>query len=149
MEEFGWEHLDELYRRNRGKGKATPKTLVEQIDFGGKLSSQPRYEESSTNMVLHPLAGDVMRAARTSPGSGFVDASLYWHRARIADEAGYLTALLNAPILRRAFFEARESGRNFHLSPWRKVPIRCTTLGTNCTSNWHAFARMRRVLRWR
>ena len=31
--------------------------------------------------------------------------------------------MLNAPCLRRAFFESRDSGRDFHLHPWRRVPI--------------------------
>ena len=33
-------------------------------------------------------------------------------------------ALMNAPCLQRAFLESRESGRDFQLHPWRKVPIR-------------------------
>ena len=48
---------------------------------------------------------------------------LFWHVASSEDEAAYLTVLLNAPSLRRAFFESRESGRHFQLHPWRKVPI--------------------------
>ena len=31
--------------------------------------------------------------------------------------------MLKAPCLRRAFFESRDSGRDFHLHPWRRVPI--------------------------
>jgi len=64
-----------------------------------------------------------MRAAKIYSGRGFVDATLYWYTTDCADEAGYLTTLLNAPCLRRAFSESRESGRDFHLHPWRKVPI--------------------------
>ena len=39
------------------------------------------------------------------------------------EEAGYLVALLNAACLRTAFAQSRESGRDFSLHPWRKVPI--------------------------
>ena len=123
MEQPGWETLDGIYRRFRGKGQTTPKALAKQIDFAGKLSSQPRLLESERRMVLYLGSGDVMRSARTFPGSGCVGHTLFWHIASSEDEAAYLTVLLNAPSLRRAFFESRESGRHFQLHPWRKVPI--------------------------
>ena len=123
LDELAWESLDEIYRRHRGRGRSTPKTLARQIDFAGKLSSQPRHRASERSMVLYPKSGDIMRAARTQAGGGFVDHSLYWLVAGSADEAAYLTALLNAPCLERAFAESRKSGRDFHQHPWRKVPI--------------------------
>ena len=123
MEEFGWARLDEIYRRHRGKGKHTPRSLTKQIDFSGKLSAQPQRHISARRKVLHPKSGDNMRAARMCPGRGFVNHDLYWYIALNEGEAGYLTALLNAACLQRAFFESRESGRDFHLHPWRKVPI--------------------------
>ncbi len=121
--EFGWAHLDETYRKHRGKGKHTPRTLTNRIDFNGELSAQPRVRQGGKRMVLYPASGDIMRAARTQPGRGFVDSTLYWFLASSADEAAYLTALLNATCLSRAFAETRTSGRDFHLHPFRKVPI--------------------------
>ena len=123
VEEPAWEILDGIYRKFRGKGKNTPKTLAAQINFAGKLSSQLRPETSSMRMVLYPKSGDIMRAARTRAGGGFADDTLYWYVARNEGEAGYLAALLNAPCLHLAFLESRESGRHFDLHPWRKVPI--------------------------
>lgn len=123
QEEFGWVELDEIYRKRRGSGQNTPKTLADRLDYGRGLSTQPRNQTSSRRMVLYPKSGDVMRAARTQAGGGFADDTLYWHVARSTDEAGYLAALLNAPCLQRAFIESRESGRHFDLHPWRKVPI--------------------------
>ena len=123
QEEFGWVELDEIYRTHRGRGRNTPKTLADRINYGRGLSTQPRHQTSGRRMVLYPKSGDIMRAARTRTGSGFADDTLYWHVARSAREAGYLAALLNAPCLRRAFLESRESGRDFQLHPWRKVPI--------------------------
>ena len=38
-------------------------------------------------------------------------------------EAAFLTSLLNAPFLARAFLESRASGRDFHQNPWRAIPI--------------------------
>ena len=74
-------------------------------------------------MVLYPASADIMRAARTRAGVAAVDSTLYWIAVQSEDEAGYLVALLNASCLRRAFAECKESGRHFHLHPWRKVPI--------------------------
>lgn len=122
-EEFGWKHLDEIYRKHRGQGRNTPRTLAERINFHGALSAQSQLRTSDQRLMLYPKSGDIMRAARTNPGSGFVNDSLYWHKADSAEEAGYLTVLLNAPCLQQAFFESRKSGRDFHLHPWRKVPI--------------------------
>ena len=64
-----------------------------------------------------------MRGARSQPGSFVVDDTLYYFNAASAGEAGYLTALLNAPCLSRAFRESRTSGRDFHQHPWRTIPI--------------------------
>jgi hypothetical protein len=123
IEEPAWRHLETIYENHRGMGTHTPKTLAAQINFAGKLSSQPRNRTSDRCMVLYPTSGDIMRAARTSAGSGFVGHTLFWHVAESEREAGYLVSLLNAPCLRRAFAESRASGRHFVLHPWRKVPI--------------------------
>ena len=64
-----------------------------------------------------------MRAVRSRPGTGFVNDTRYWYVASCAREAGFLIAVLNAPCLRRAFIESRDSGRDFHLHPWQRVPI--------------------------
>ena len=123
LEEAAWQLLNKTYKQYRGQGRTTPKTLTDQIDFAGKLSSQPRRKTIDRRMVLYPTSGDIMRAARTTAGTGCIDSTLYWHVAGSDSEAGYLTAMLNAPCLRRAFIESRRSGRHFHLYPWRNVPI--------------------------
>ena len=116
-EEFGWKHLDEIYRKHRGQGRNTPRTLAEQIDFHGKLSAQPQRRISDQRMVLYPKSGDIMRAARTNPGIEFVNDSLYWHKADSVEEAGYLTILLNAPCLQRAFFRVERKRSRFSFAP--------------------------------
>lgn len=73
-------------------------------------------------MVVYPSSGDIMRACRIQPGKAIVDASLYYFVASSASEAAYLVALMNAPCLADAFAQSRESGRDFHLHPWRKIP---------------------------
>ena len=118
-----WRELDEVYDAHRGHGRETPKTLIKRFDYAKNLSAQPLNAQQRQPMVLYPASGDIMRAARAEAGAGIVDASLYWLATGSNDEAGYLTALLNANCLRRAFAECRESERHFHLHPWRKVPI--------------------------
>lgn len=118
-----WAELDEVYDVHKGRGHGTPQTLIQQLDFARKLSAQPLQQQRGRRMVLHPSSGDIMRAARTHAGIAVVDAKLYWLIVGTEAEAGYVVALLNARCLRRAFSESKESGRDFHLHPWRKVPI--------------------------
>ena len=118
-----WSELDEIFEAHSGEGGTTPSTLIEQFDFRRKLSAQPMLKQVGRRMLLYPKSGDIMRAARTHAGMAVVDATLYWIAFRNESEAGYLVALLNARCLRRAFAECKESGRDFHLHPWKKVPI--------------------------
>ena len=118
-----WRVLDAAYDEFRGRGRKTPKTLIAQLDHNGKLSGQLTRAGTRRTLVLHPKSGDIMRAARSQAGSFVVDDTLYWFNAGSAGEAGYLTALLNAPCLSRAFRESRTSGRDFHQHPWRSIPI--------------------------
>ena len=118
-----WRELDEIYDAHRGVGRGTPPTLIDQFDFRKKLSAQPLRPAPGRRMVLYPASGDLMRAARTRAGVAVVNAKLYWLTVSSEAEAGYLVAILNARCLRRAFAESKESGRDFHLHPWRKVPI--------------------------
>lgn len=124
IDEPDWQMLDELYRARAGAGKNTPSTLLQRINYHEELAAQLPLQPSTTrSLVLCPTSGDVMRAARAHPGQAVADSSLYWYVARTAREAGYLTVLLNTPCLQHAYTSARESGRHFHLHPWRKVPI--------------------------
>ena len=122
--EEGWLLLDEIYRTHAGAGKGTPKNLLSQIDHQNKLSGQlPLRPDGTRRTVLHPKSADIMRAARVLTSSAIVGDSLYRYTAATEDEASYLTALLNTDALQHAYRSARESGRDFHLHVWRKVPI--------------------------
>ena len=122
--EKDWLLLNDLYTAHAGAGKSTPLTLMEQIDNLGKLTAQlPLRRGKRQNLVLCPTSGDIMRAARVHPGDAVADNTLYWYQARTPKEAAYLTVLLNTSCLQHAYTSARESGRHFHLHPWRKVPI--------------------------
>ena len=124
IHEDDWLLLDELYRARAGAGKNTPATLLQRIDYHGELAAQLPLQPSTTRkLVLYPKSGDIMRAARARPGEAVATDSLYWYQAPTSGEAGYLTVLLNTPCLQHAYTSARESGRDFHLHTWRKVPL--------------------------
>ena len=119
-----WADLDVLYREHAGRGASTPRTLLTQFDFASKLSAQlPPRVDTAGRLVLYPKSGDIMRAARVLEAETLAGDCLYWWVARSEAEASYLVALLNADALQHAFVEAQESGRDFHLHPWRKVPV--------------------------
>ena len=119
-----WRRMNRIYEENRGKGKSTPKSLLAQIDYGSKLSSQLTYQKSNLkSVVLYPASGDIMRSCRIMIDKDIIDATLYRFIARTEEEAAYLVSLLNAPCLNDAFVESKESGIDFHLHPWRTVPI--------------------------
>ena len=119
-----WLLLNDLYTAHAGAGKNTPPTLLKQLANRWKLTAQlPLRRGRRRNLVLCPKSGDIMRAARTHAGSAVADDTLYWYEAQTSAEAAYLTILLNTNCLQHAFTSAKESGRDFHLHPWRKVPI--------------------------
>lgn len=119
-----WQRLDTIYKENKGAGTGTPKSLIAQIDYSSKLSSQLHLSGNLRTMVIYPSSGDVMRACRLRPGDAIIDFTLYRFSACSASEAAYLVALLNAPCLINAFAQSRAGGRDFHLNPWRAIPIR-------------------------
>ena len=124
IDEEGWLLLDDLYKTHAGTGRHTPRSLLDRIDHLRNVTVQlPLQPETQRKLVLHPKSGDLMRAARRQVGHVVVDHSLYWYRTHTSAEAAYLTVLLNTSCLKRAYADSRESGRDFHLQPWRKVPI--------------------------
>ena len=126
-----WRKLDDLYQEHRGLGKNTPQDLLSQIDYANKLSAQLPLQSSTEHMVVYPASGDIMRASCIQVGTAVMDSTVYWRRMRSPSEARYLVAVLNAPCLEKAFRDARTSGRHFHKSPWKNVPIPTYDEGSN------------------
>ena len=126
-----WRKLDDLYQEHRGLGKNTPQDLLSQIDYANKLSAQLPLQSSTDYMVVYPASGDIMRASCIQFGAAVMDSKVYWRRMSSPSEARYLVAVLNAPYLEKAFRDARTSGRDFHKSPWKNVPIPTYDEGSN------------------
>ena len=118
-----WTELDDLYRERRGLGGNTPRTLISQIDYAGKLSAQLPLRSRRSRLVVYPASGDVMRAARSTEEMAVMGSKVYRRAMDSVTEARYLVAVLNAPALEDAFRACRTSGRDFHKNPWRAVPI--------------------------
>ena len=118
-----WAELDDLYRERRGMGSNTPRNLIAQIDYAGKLSRQLPLRPRSGRLVVYPASGDIMRAAHVRAGMAAIDSKVYRRVVSGVSEARYLVALLNAPSLEKAFRACRTGGRDFHKNPWKCVPI--------------------------
>ena len=118
-----WAELDDLYHEFRGMGSNTPKNLIAQINYAGKLSAQLPLRSQSGYLVIYPTSGDIMRAAHVSAGMAAMGSTMYRRTVDSVTEARYLVAVLNAPCLEKAFLQSRRSGRHFHKNPWRFVPI--------------------------
>ena len=118
-----WKAMEAIYDQYRGSGSGTPKTLLAQIDYGKKLSTQLVLRKGSRKMVIYPSSGDNMKACRICVRDAIVDTTLYRHVATSEQEAAYLVCLMNADCLNEAFRQSRTSGRHFHLNPWEAVPI--------------------------
>ena len=119
-----WRQCEELYEEYRSEGRYNPKTLRDRIDYGASLSKQLRVVTDVTRQtVLYPKASDIMRAGRIARGNAITNDTLYYWEAESEEEAAYLVAILNAPALREAFKESKQSGRHIDTHFWRKIPI--------------------------
>ena len=124
-----WINANQVYCDYRGKGKGTPEDLLSSLDYNGKLSYQTRLAATANRRtldlrrkVLYNASGSRLRAARVSV-EVIAEERLYHCTTDTEEEAAYLTAILNAKALQRAYAGARKSDRDFHLRIWEEVPI--------------------------
>ena len=119
-----WQMAEAIYQRHPTEGFDAYPTLWERINYQGKLLEQlenvPVTEDPVK--VFYNASGQILRAARTAPQI-IGEAGLYHATFGTADEAAYLTAMLNAPCLQLAYQQSRKSDRDFHQHFWRTVPI--------------------------
>ena len=115
-----WQEADQLWDDYRGRGRATPRTLLDQINYQNKLATQ--LDAHSGWVVVYNSSGKWLRAARTQAPI-IVNHNCYRLDMASAEEAAYLVALLNADILQPWYQASRRSDRHFLLHPWRWVPI--------------------------
>lgn len=120
-----WRKADKLWKENKGKGKSTPDSLLNQINFNSKLRKQLPVTRDYTDFcrVVYNSSGQHLRATRSN-GSKVLESSCYWFETSSEEEAQYLVSLLNAQCLQNAYRECRKSDRHFHTYIWNEIPIR-------------------------
>ena len=104
------------YDQRRGIGSNTPKTLIARINYNNTWSSQFPLRTS----VFYNTSGQILRSA---VGKHPVEDRLCRLELNTANECHYVCAMLNAKCLSLLFMQSRESDRDFHLNPLRKVPV--------------------------
>ena len=115
-----WDSMDRQWREN-SSGRP-PLSLLDQVDWHGKLSSQLG-NKNSNGRVVYRKSGTWLESAVVDAGF-VIDGTLYWYASADNDELHYLAAIFNADCL-AAFFkeEGRGSDRDFHTGPVQNLPI--------------------------
>lgn len=115
-----WTKAEAVWDENKGESSLT---LLEQVDFMGKLSLQ---RSGRPHRVLYTGSGQYLAAARVDDPQAIADKKLYWAAVGDIDEARYLTAVLNSPALTRLLAPLQSRGehnpRDFDKLVWR-LPI--------------------------
>ena len=114
-----WKDACSLYGANCGSGVHTPKTLEEQLDYHGKLSSQ---FPSNDWTVVYNKSGKRLYAAIANKGY-IVPDTTYRVTCQSQAEANFLTAILNSDAIQCALCETQRSTRDYHTYFWRSIPI--------------------------
>ena len=108
--------LAKHYDQKKSIGKRTPQTLIDRINYNKGWISQFPLQTS----VFYNTSGQILRSA---VGKYPVEDRLCRLPLCSVDECHYLCAMLNAKCLSLLFKMSRESDRDFHLNPLRKVPV--------------------------
>jgi SAM-dependent methyltransferase len=88
-----WRQSEATWEANRSSEK---RTLLEQVDYMKQLSAQFPIAQWR---VVYTASGNTLAATVLQDLSGVIEHKLYWARASTRDEARYLAAILNAPLL--------------------------------------------------
>jgi hypothetical protein len=88
-----WRNAETIWTAHRSSEK---RTLLEQLDYMHQLSAQ---FPTSSIRVVYTKAGNTLCAAIVDDPATVIDHKRYWAPINSIDEARYLTAILNAPVL--------------------------------------------------
>ena len=114
-----WDSANRDWREHSGSRRI--KSLVDQIDYQGKLSSQ--LNNLTDKKVVYRKSGSYLEACVVSSQT-IADGTLYWFASADQNELHYLAAIFNSPCLQEFFKNAcRYSDRDFHTGPVRNLPI--------------------------
>ena len=109
------------YDCQRLTGPRPPHTLLDRIDYQGKLSSQLAL--GPAQKIVYQRSGAWLMAS-VIPGQIIADGTLNWYASDSVDELHYLAAIFNAPALADFYKNyCRASDRHFQMSPVQNLPI--------------------------
>ena len=114
-----WNDMSGIYAAHRGRGGATPRTLEDNLDFQGKLTSQ--FSARPPFLVYNKVGSRVYAAAVAK--WAIVENGLYRVPCSSADEAHFLSGLLNADAIQGALSQTKENDNNYDTYLWKKMPI--------------------------
>ena len=90
-----WRGAEAIWMTHRSSDK---RTLAEQLDYMRQLTAQfpiPPFR------VAYTASGNTLAASVIEDSAGVIEHKLYWAPAQTREEANYLAAILNAPVLTR------------------------------------------------
>ena len=114
-----WGRSDEQWRQN--SSDRPPLTLIDQIDYQGKLSAQ--LGGGHTYKVAYQRSGSWLSAC-VAPPDAILDGTCNWFGSQDRSELHYLAAVFNARCLSEFFnVNCRYSDRHFQMLPVENLPI--------------------------
>ena len=126
-----WNAVDYAWRQN--SSSRPPHTLLDQINWQGKLSSQ--LGGKHTAKVVYQRSGSWLIAAVVDTQT-IADGTLNWFASDNESELHYLSAIFNAPALADFFHSAcRYSDRHFQMLPVQNLPIPAYDAGNEHHAN--------------
>ena len=119
-----WRRAESIYQRHLTLSPETPDTLLGKLNFQNKLLKQfaDAPDTAALVKVVYNGSGRILRAARIAPQIP-AEYGLYHAVFSSESESAYLTAILNAPCLQKAYQQSMKSDRGFEQHFWRTVPI--------------------------
>ena len=115
-----WDNANRDWQEH--SGDRPPLTLLDQIDYQGKLSSQIAHQEYAEK-VVYRRSGATLEACVVSSLT-IADGTLNWFGSSDVNELHYLTAIFNAGCLAEFFKNGcRYSDRHFQMLPVQNLPI--------------------------
>ena len=118
-----WRAVNEVW--NKHKSRNTKLSLLEQLDYMHKLSSQRPAEGRPIVRVVYATSGHPTASVLTDPHA-VIDTKLYWIACASKAEADYLCAIINSEVLKTSVAPLMNKGqfgaRDVHKHLWR-LPI--------------------------
>ena len=133
-----WDNADSDWQV--GSSGRPPYTLLDQVDYQGKLSSQ--LNSGQATKVVYQRSGSWLSSCVVSAHM-VADWTLNWYASDNQNELHYLAAIFNAPCLADFFKDAcRASDRHFQMGPIENLPISMYDANNEHHANLAAQSRM-------